>query len=63
MIVFWGCYLSWCTRNVAVGYNESKEIAVSIYNVFLIGVVVIPTRFSLDLRYDVNFVVEFGEYS
>lgn len=50
------------TQRIDMGYNESKEIAISIYNIFLIGLITIPMKFFFELKYDASFLLVFGKY-
>jgi hypothetical protein len=43
LVVGFATFLSVVTRNVPTLFNESKLVAVSIYNITILGVVVIPT--------------------
>jgi hypothetical protein len=47
LILLFGTFLSVVTRNVVSTFNESRLIAVSIYNLVFLGVVVIPIYFVL----------------
>eukprot|EP00743_Colponemidia_sp_Colp-15_P002962 GILK01003204.1.p1 GENE.GILK01003204.1~~GILK01003204.1.p1 ORF type:complete len:853 (-),score=95.15 GILK01003204.1:498-3056(-) len=42
LIILYGAYLSFITRNAVSEYNESKYIGASIYSILFVGVIVIP---------------------
>lgn len=63
IIVLWGCYMAWKTKGVSMAFNESKEIAISIYNIFLMGSIIIPLKFGLELGPDADFLLQFCEFT
>jgi len=46
--LLFGTFLSFVTRNVVSTFNESRLIAVSIYNLVFLGIVIIPIYFVLE---------------
>eukprot|EP01137_Pigoraptor_chileana_P023678 Opistho-2@90362 len=46
--LLWGVYLSWRTRSVTTLFNESKFIAMAIWNIFFIAIIVLPMSFAIN---------------
>ena len=42
LILLWAVHLSYATRNVTSAFNESRHLALSVYNLFFVSVVVVP---------------------
>lgn len=63
LLTLWGSYLAWITRAVSTGFNESKEIGVSTYNIFLMGIIIIPLLFGVDLTYDIRLILQLSAIS
>jgi hypothetical protein len=58
-VVVFGVYLCYQTRNVQMGeFNESSQIAGAIYNIFIMGIVIIPMIHGLDVDLHARFVLE-----
>jgi gamma-aminobutyric acid type B receptor len=57
LMVLYGIFLSFATRNVKSEFNESKQITVAIYNLGFMGAIIIPLVYGLDLSYDATFVL------
>eukprot|EP01097_Dermamoeba_algensis_P000371 TRINITY_DN112_c0_g1_i6.p1 TRINITY_DN112_c0_g1~~TRINITY_DN112_c0_g1_i6.p1 ORF type:complete len:855 (-),score=208.44 TRINITY_DN112_c0_g1_i6:239-2803(-) len=53
-----GIILAYMSRNIENRFNESKLIAFSIYNVFLISAVATPICFLIDNQPDVTFAIK-----
>ena len=58
LILLWGVYLCVVTRNNPSAFNESKYIAISLYNLLLVGVFVFPLVYILQQTPDVEFVLK-----
>eukprot|EP01097_Dermamoeba_algensis_P004686 TRINITY_DN3026_c0_g1_i1.p1 TRINITY_DN3026_c0_g1~~TRINITY_DN3026_c0_g1_i1.p1 ORF type:complete len:259 (-),score=48.40 TRINITY_DN3026_c0_g1_i1:96-872(-) len=52
-----GVVIAFLTRNVERRFNESKIIGFSIYNVFLISVIIIPMSFIINDNSNITFVL------
>jgi len=51
LIISYGCYLAFRTRKVSSAFNESKYIALCIYNITILGVMLLPIVFIEEAGY------------
>jgi len=47
-LILWGCYIGWRMKDVALrNFNESKHIAICIWNLSFVAIIVVPLLFSM----------------
>jgi len=51
LLLSYGSYLAFVTRNISSAFRESKYIAMSIYNIMICGVLILPIVFIQDVGF------------
>jgi hypothetical protein len=57
VVLVFGMFIAVATRKVRSDFNESKQIAFSIYNIFFVCVVVLPLLYFLPMGYEVSYAL------